>query len=187
MRRLLSILIVAAAFVAGTPLYAQGKPSGGGGGRQGLSVATGFMALANSTSQGGQGATGSTVLTQTDITWHEGWWAAGAFVQYDKQGTAQMDFGAGPRLELTFEPFYLEFGYALFMKRYFVDRAVAEQAGGATHLGLGVRTALGAGGWYLQSSYKYRTQTIKTQDGRDLDQPITQIDGYPLFGIGVGF
>ena len=173
-------------FLNGTAV-AQGGAGGSSSGRTGISIATGVMALFNSTSQGGQGAQGSTVLTQTDVSYHDNWWAAGVYIQYDKQGDSQTDYSAGPRLELAFDPFYVEVGYALQMNRYYIDRAVAEQSGGSTHFGLGVRTKLGASAWFLQSSYKYRTQKISTQDGKDLDEPITQTDGYPLFGIGVGF
>ncbi len=159
--------------------------------REGISLATGIMALTNSTTQGGQGAKGSTFLTQTDITYHGGWWAAGIYAQYDKQGDSETDLAAGPRLEATFDPFYIEVGYAAVMNRSFTDRAIAEQSGTGLNLGLGARFSLsGAGegpGAFMQFAYKYRTQSVKTQDDAKLDEPITQTDGYPLFGIGIGF
>src|SRR5690606_12490818 len=115
-------------------------------------------------------------LTQTDMTYHSGYWAAGLYVQFDKQGDSETDFAYGPRLELTLDPFYFELGYAISVSRTYVDRAIEQQDGTGYHLGVGTRTAIGTGGWYLQSSYKYRTQTILSQDGEDLDEPITQID-----------
>lgn len=159
--------------------------------RSGFSIATGAMALTNATKQGGQGAEGSTVLTQTDLSWHDGWYGAGLFVQYDKQGSNETDVAAGPRLELTFDPFYVELGYAAKLNRSFVDRAIAEQTGSGYHLTLGARFAIGGGtadsGAFLFGAYKYRIQSVTHQDEAELDEPITQTDGYPLFGLGVGF
>lgn len=154
--------------------------------RQGMSTAFGVMALTNSTKQGGQGTEGSTVLTQWDATWHFDWYAAGIFVQYDKQGDSETDFAAGPRLELTYNPFYFGIGYMLTMSRNFTDRAIAKQTGGGNFVELGVRSQLDPM-FFIQSSYKYRTQTIKSQDDEDLSEPITQVDGYPLFGLGMQF
>jgi hypothetical protein len=160
--------------------------------RNGFSFATGVMAMTNSTVQGGQGSKGSTLLTQTDFSYHHGWWGWGVFAQYDKQGDSEVDTSAGPRLELTFDPFYIEYGYAAMMNRSFTDRAIAEQTGSGSILGLGARFSLGAatpdtGGAFMQFSYKYRMQSIKKQDKAELGEPITQTDGYPLFGIGYGF
>jgi hypothetical protein len=155
--------------------------------RNGFSFATGIMALTNSTSQGGQGSKGSTLLTQTDATYHGGYWGAGLFFQYDKQGDSEVDTATGLRLEGTLDPFYLEYAYAFRMNRSFTDRAIAEQEGKGNTVGIGARFGIGTGLAFMQFSYKYRTQTVTTQDGEDLEQPITQIDGYPLFGIGIGF
>lgn len=163
-----------------------------------ISFATGMMALTNSTKQGGQGAEGSTLLTQTDFNYHGSWWGAGLFFQYDKQGKNEIDTAYGPRLEATLNPFYIELAYAMAMNRSFTDRAIAEQQGKGYTLGLGARFPLGASaggasteggvsGWFMQFSYKQRIQTVVKQDGKKLDEPITQTDGYPLFGIGVGF
>jgi hypothetical protein len=159
--------------------------------RDGLSLDVSAMALTNATKQGGRGAEGSTVLTQSDFDWHDGWYAAGVFVQYDKQGSAETDIAAGPRLEATFDPFFVELGYAVSMTRSFTDRAIADQKGKAYVLGLGARFGIAGGndndGPFLQFSYKYRVQTISSQDGKALDQSVTQTDGYPLFGLGLGF
>lgn len=160
-----------------------------------ITAATGIMALSNSTRQGGQGSEGSTFLSQTDISYHGAWWAVGAFFQYDKQGKSEIDTASGPRLEVFWKAFYLDYAYGLQMNRSYNDRAVAEQTGSSSTLGLGARfnltgsTTEGSGlkGVFLQFSYKIRTQTVKKQDGRDLSEPIIQKDGYPLFGIGVGF
>lgn len=156
-------------------------------GFEGISVATGVMALTNSTKQGGQGAEGSTILTQTDVTYNGTWWGAGAFFQYDQQGKNEKDTAAGLRLEAHLDPFYAELGYALMMNRSFTDRAIAEQTGKALTLGLGARFESSTPGIFYQFAYKLRTQTITEQDGEPLDEPITQTDGYPLFGIGVHF
>lgn len=163
-----------------------------------ITMATGFMALANSTSQGGQGSEGSTFLSQTDLSYHGSWWALGAFFQYDKQGKAEIDTASGPRFEVFYKPFYLEYAYGMQMNRSFKDRAIAEQTGKSSTIGIGARFKLGAStsnasggaglqGLFLQFSYKIRTQTISEQDGHGLDQAIVQKDTYPLFGLGVGF
>ncbi len=160
-----------------------------------ITAATGIMALSNSTKQGGQGSEGSTFLSQTELSYHGSWWALGAFFQYDKQGKAEIDTASGPRLEVFWKPFYFDYAHGLQMNRSFKDRAIAEQTGSSSTLGLGVRFALGAAskegsglkGVFLQFSYKMRTQMIKKQDGKDLDEAIVQKDAYPLFGIGAGF
>lgn len=161
-----------------------------------ISFATGFMALSNSTKQGGQGAEGSTVLTQTDLSYHGSWWGAGLFFQYDRQGESEIDTASGPRIEFFFHPFYFEYAYGVQMNRSFTDRAIAEQEGTSSTLGIGARFGLSGGGssgasplkgFFLQFSYKSRTQMIKEQDGKKLDEPITQSDTYPLFGLGFGF
>ncbi len=160
-----------------------------------ITIASGIMALSNSTHQGGQGAEGSTFLSQTDISYHGAWWALGAFFQYDKQGRSEIDTASGPRLELAWKPFYIDYAYGLQMNRSYTDRAIAEQTGHSSTIGVGARFNLteakaeGAGlkGFFLQFSYKMRTQTIQKQDGKPLDQAIVQKDGYPLFGIGAGF
>lgn len=164
-----------------------------------ISFATGVMGLSNSTKQGGQGSEGSTILTQTDLTYHGSWWGMGLFYQHDKQGSHETDNAYGPRLELTWNPFYLEYAYALKLNRSFTDRSIAEQEGNAFQLALGTRFALGASagaggdlaggvsGAFLQFSYILRTQNIIKQDGEKLDESIVQNDGYPLFGIGFGF
>lgn len=165
------------------------------GGERGMHLALGAMALTNSTSQGGQGPSGSTILTQTELTYHGEWWGAGTFFQYDRQGSNQTDTALGPKLELHHGPFYLEGGYALLMQRAFTDRSIAKQTGSAWVLGMGVRFMLsatpggtgGGPGFFLQFTYKYRIQSIKKQDEAELSEPITQKDGYPLFGIGLLF
>jgi hypothetical protein len=168
--------------------------------RTGISFATGVMAMTNSTKQGGQGSAGSTFLTDTNFTYHGGWWGAGLFGQYDKQGDSEVDTAAGPRLEIGYDPFYLELAYAYLMNRSFTDRAIAEQTGTGTIIGVGARFALGAGGGggggagattppgaFMQFTYKYRVQTVTKQDKAPLDEKIVQTDGYPLIGIGYGF
>ncbi len=163
----------------------------------GVSATVGVMAMSNSTKQGGQGTEGSTFLSQTNLTWHGSWWGLGLFAQRDSQGKSEVDTAYGPRLELTWNPFYLEYGYAMRLNRSFTDRAIAEQEGTGSMLAIGTRFGLGAAkstpgvggiqGLFLQFTYTLRTQTVKTQDGEKLDEAIVQTDGYPLFGIGYGF
>ncbi len=169
-------------------------PGSGGGSKtaSGQSMSTGLMVLASSTVQGGQGPQGSTILTHTEYNYHGGWWSAGLFYQYDRQGTVQQDSAYGPKLEFNWQVFYLEMGYAMSVIRAFTDRAVAQETGDGYFLGLGVRFALGGksggqGGWFFQGSYKYRTQNIKKRDGTTLSEPIVQTDGYPLAGVGYRF
>ena len=144
-----------------------------------------MMALTNSTKQGGQGTEGSTILTQLEGTWHFDWYAAGMFVQYDRQGDSETDFSVGPRIEFTLNPFYLGLGYMAIMSRNFTDRAIEKQSGSGHFIELGVRSQLQGTPFFLQTSYKYRTQIIEEQDGEELSEPITQVDGYPLFSVGM--
>lgn len=98
-------------------------------------------------------------------------------------------------MEVFWKPFYLDYFYGLQMNRAYQDRAIAEQTGKSSTLGLGVRFNLGAAsaegsglkGVFLQFSYKMRSQMINKQDGQDLSEAIVQKDAYPLFGIGAGF
>jgi hypothetical protein len=152
------------------------------------------MFFFNSTEQGGAGPSGSTLLTQTELIFSGKFWSLGVFYQFDKQGTDQTDSGLGPKAELHWKFLYAEFGYSLIMTRAFTDRSIAKQTGSGMYYGVGVRFPLkgGAGaragkGVYLQFNYKFRTQSVTTQDGVDLDQPITQVDGYPTFGLGYDF
>lgn len=150
------------------------------------------MLLNSSTKQGGDGPQGSTILTHSEIQYNQSWWGFGLFVQYDRHGNNQQDMAYGPKLELVYLPFYLEIGYALAAERNFNDRSIAKQSGSGTVIGLGVRFKLGmaqgpGGGMFFQASYKYRTQNLSKQDGVKLDEPIVQMDGYPVFGLGYQF
>jgi hypothetical protein len=159
--------------------------------RTGMAFSTGLMALTNATTQGGNGTAGSTVLTESACLWADGWYGAGAFFQYDKQGDSEVDTAAGPRLELLYDPFFVALEYALMMNRSFTDRAIAEQKGHGFAIEIGARFGIGGGGddsgAFLFGSYVYRMQTVSRQDGKALDEEITQTDGYPLFGLGIGF
>ena len=81
---------IAAAFImtAGSIAYAQGAMPGSGG----LSVAFSGMYLSSSTEQGGAGADGSTLLTETELMYSDTWFNYGALIQFDAQGSAQTDF-----------------------------------------------------------------------------------------------
>ncbi len=164
------------------------------GGERGLHLSISGMALTNSSQQGGSGPSGSTILSQTDLIWHGPWWGLGVFGQYDKQGSNETDTAFGPKLELHWNVFYAELGYAALMQRAFTDRSIAKQTGYAWLYGGGVRVPLGgqpgqqsSSGFFLQFSYKFRTQTLKMQDNVALGDPIIQSDGYPLMGLGYHF
>jgi hypothetical protein len=164
-------------------------------GARGLHLALGAMALTNSSEQGGEGPSGSTILTQTDFFYNWGSYGFGAFVQWDKQGANENDLSLGPKIELGAGPFYIEAGYAVMAQRSFTDRSIEKQTGKGWAFGIGVRVPLSgqggsaqaASGAFLQFSYKYRIQKIEKQDDAELADPITQKDGYPLFGIGYVF
>jgi hypothetical protein len=166
---------------------------------KGFRAAASGMALFNSSQQGGQGPSGSTLLTHADLVYSGKFWSVGAFGQFDKQGGSETDTAIGPKIELHYNVFYLEGGWAPFMHRAFTDRSIALQTGSAWLMGVGVRVSLGGGkapvpkggsgprGMFLQFSYKYRVQLIDKQDSVVLSDPIIQRDGYPLFGIGYKF
>jgi hypothetical protein len=158
------------------------------------SLTTGLMLMTNSTEQGGQGPEGSTLLTHSELYRDFNWWGVGTFFQYDKQGTAEVDTAIGPMAHMFFGPFYAELGYALMLNQGFTDRTVANRKGTALYYGIGVRVGLGqaasnpaAKGFFLDFSYKFRTQFIKEQDGVILTEKITQKDSYPIFGLGMAF
>jgi hypothetical protein len=159
-------------------------------GSRGMHFAAGGMALTNSSEQGGQGPSGSTLLTHSDLFYNWDWYGFGAFFQFDKQGSAETDINLGPKVDLSAGPFYFETGYAVLAQRAYTDRSIARQTGGGWLFGVGVRVPLGqaggqqTGGAFLQFSYKYRMLTIKKQDDVLLAEPIRQKDGYPIFGIG---
>lgn len=164
-------------------LLASGPASAG----EGFLTSVSVMALTNSTKQGGQGSSGSTILTETELTYHGSFWGVGGYFQYDRQGKPEVDTAAGPKVELYADPFYLEFGYAAFMQRAFNDRSVASQRGKGSQLGVGLRSPLPGSSFFFQFSYKYRTQVVEKQDDQAMDEPLTQVDGYPLFGVGMQF
>lgn len=162
-------------------------------GSKGFHISLTGMALTSSTSQGGQGPQGSTILTHADLFYNFSFWGIGMYMQYDIQGTSQTDTAIGPKAELHLGPFYFELGYAAMMSRAFTDRSIAKQGGSGWLMGLGVRFSGGkgrrgrGGGWFFQATYKYRQQFISNQDGSPLSEPIFQIDGYPVFGFGYRF
>jgi hypothetical protein len=186
-------LLLIFALAVGVDVWAQraSAPSAPGQKKQLISVSA--MALTSSTQQGGQGPSGSTVLSQSEYVYALPNFGLGFFFLYDMQGSAEKDSAYGPKLELYLEPFFLEFGYIVTAKRAYTDRTIADQTGDGMFYGLGARFNLGAAGgkgasgWFFQASYKFRTFNIKKQDGSQLDEPIKQADGYPLIGIGYQF
>lgn len=143
--------------------------------------------LASSTTQGGAGPSGSSLLTHTEYVYNWKYLGIGFFTQYDMQGSAEKDSAYGPKIEFKFGPkFYAEIDYAMSAKRAYTDRNIAEQTGDGMIYGVGYRFDLGKV-LIFQASYKYRMLTIKKQDGIDLTQTIQQNDGYPAVGFGYGF
>lgn len=167
---------------AGSLAYAQGAMPGAGG----LSVAFSGMYLSSSTEQGGAGADGSTLLTETELMYSDTWFNYGALLQFDAQGSAQTDVEIAYKVEYEMAPFYVEAAYSLYVKRTFTDRSIAEQTGTGYRFGGGVRVPLTMfPSMFMQFSLKSRTQIIDEQDGKPLDENITQSDLYPAFGIGM--
>ena len=170
-----------------------GQAKGGGGGSSGGKhfFGTGIMFLNSETKQGGAGPTGSTLLSQTDFIrmWKK--LGYGITFNYDKHGKNQTDSSYGLKLEYHIDIFYLEFGYLMKATRAYTDRSIAEETGSGMLYGFGARFPIGrggkGGGSFFHASYKVKTQTLKQQDGVDITEPITQTDGYPLFGFGYNF
>ena len=180
----LTILTLGTLFVgvSSKKAIAQGVPGQGGGLYFGFSM----MYLASSTEQGGQGADGSTFLTETEVLSKGTWFNYGALLQYDSQGSSQSDTELGYKVELDLSPLYLEVGQSFLVQRSFTDRSIASQEGYGYRFGVGFRTPLAVlPGFYMQFSYKQRTQVIEEQDGKPLDEKIIQTDTYPVFGLGM--
>jgi hypothetical protein len=163
---------------------------------RGLHLAITAMALGSSTRQGGQGPSGSSLMTHSDLVFNFPLIGIGMFLEYDAHGTSQTDLGYGPKAELHLGPFYVEAGYTYGVKRSYTDRSIAADTGTGWIAGIGVRigapTAKKSGsrgrkGWFFQAAYRYRNQTITKQDGVDLGERINQYDGYPTIGFGYLF
>ncbi len=194
MKKLLRNLICAGIFFT-SPIVLAGAPAkGGSSGSKGHHFGAGVMALSSSTQQGGQGPTGSTLLTHSEYLYNFENWGLGLFYLMDKQGSSETDTSFGPKLEIYFGAFYIDVGYAMTVTRAYTDRSVANETGSGMYYGLGTRFGLGAarggpagGGWYFFANYKFRTYTINKQDGVELGEKIIQKDNYPIFGLGYHF
>lgn len=152
-------------------------------------VSIGFMALNSSTTQGGAGPTGSSILTQSEFVWAYPKFGVGLVFDYDLHGTNEKDSAYGLKVEGYYRSFFVELGYLMSAKRAYTDRAIAEETGSGMIFGLGARFQLkgGSNGPFFHASYKLKTQTLNKQDGIDLSEPIKQQDGYPIFGFGFSF
>ena len=167
-------------FVMSNSAYGQGPASKGG-----LYMSYGIMYLASSTSQGGKGAEGSTLLSEAELINKTSFINYGFLVQYDSQGSAQNDLEIAYKIEFEIAPFYIEAGSSLYVQRVFTDRSIANQEGTGYRFGVGVRVPLNSlPGFSMQFSYKQRTQKIEQQDGKPLSEDIEQVDTYPIFGLG---
>jgi hypothetical protein len=160
---------------------------GGGSGKARKIVSVGAMALSSTTVQGGTGPAGSTILTQSEFVWGFNYVGIGAMFDYDLHGSNEKDSAYGIKVEGYLSNFYLELGYLISAKRAYTDRAIAAETGTGLVYGFGARFPIGSKGAFFHASYKFKTQTLTKQDGVALSEPITQKDGYPLFGFGYSF
>jgi hypothetical protein len=154
-------------------------------------MSVGIMALNSSTSQGGAGPQGSSILTRSEFIWAYPRFGYGVLFDYDLHGSNEKDSAYGIKVETYLSNFYLELGYLISAKRAYTDRAIAEETGTGLVLGLGARFSFsksGSGnGPFFHASYKIKTQNLNKQDGVSLTEPIKQEDGYPVFGFGFTF
>lgn len=153
-------------------------------------VSVGFMALNSSTTQGGAGPSGSSILTRSEFVWAYNRFGFGAIFDYDLHGTNEKDSAYGIKVEGYLSNFYLEIGYLISAKRAYTDRAIAEETGDGMVYGLGARFPLkssSGSGPFFHASYKLKMQTLKKQDGIEINEAIKQQDGYPVFGFGFSF
>ena len=162
-----------------------------GSGKARKIISVGAMILNSSTTQGGAGPSGSTVLTQSEFVWAYDRVGFGALFDYDLHGSNEKDSAYGIKVEAYLSRFYFEVGYLLSAKRTYTDRAIAAETGTGLIYGFGARFPLsgkgGSSGAFFHASYKIKTQTLNKQDGVEISEPITQKDGYPLFGFGYSF
>lgn len=161
----------------------------GGGTKARKIISTGLMILSSSTSQGGAGPSGSSVLTSSEFVLAYNHFGYGGLFNYDLHGTNEKDSSYGIKVEAYLSKFYFELGYLIAAKRAYTDRSIAEETGTGLIYGLGARFPFSGNGngAFFHASYKFKTQTLKKQDGVDLSEPIKQTDGYPLFGFGYSF
>ena len=160
------------------------------GGKAKKSISVGIMALNSSTTQGGAGPSGSSILTRSEMLWSYDHFGYGVIFDYDLHGSNEKDSAYGIKLEATVSNFFFELGYLMSAKRAYTDRSIAEETGTGFVFGLGARFSLSRGGNsgpFFHASYKMKNQTLTKQDGVDLSESITQQDGYPVFGFGVSF
>jgi hypothetical protein len=165
-------------------------------GSRGLHLSVTAMALSSSTHQGGEGPSGSSLLTHSDLIFNFPLVGIGFFLQFDKHGASQSDLGYGPKAEIHLGPFYTELAYTPVVKRTYTDRSIAGDSGTGWMVGLGVRFGATGGkksgkggrkGWFFQAVYRYRNQHITKQDGATLGEAINQYDTYPTIGFGYLF
>lgn len=163
--------------------------SRGGGSKARKIFSTGLMMLNSSTTQGGSGPSGSSVLTQSEFIWAYQRVGFGAVFNYDLHGSNEKDSSYGIKVEGYIKKFYLEVAYLISAKRAYTDRAIASETGTGLMYGFGARFPLSnkTNGFFFHASYKIKTQTLTDQDGTALSESITQTDGYPILGFGFSF
>ncbi len=171
-----------------TATYAQKAGSSSGGKAKKL-LSLSAMILNSSTTQGGAGPSGSSVLTRTEFIWAYERVGFGPLFDYDLHGSNEKDSAYGIKFEAYISKFYFELGYLVSAKRAYTDRAIESETGTGYVYGIGARFPLSTGGSgsFFQASYKFKTQKLDKQDGVDLSESITQTDGYPVFGFGYSF
>ena len=153
-------------------------------------ISVGVMILNSSTSQGGAGPSGSSILTRSEFVWAYNHVGFGPIFDYDLHGSNEKDSAYGIKVEAYIAKFYFELGYLISAKRAYTDRAIAAETGTGLVYGLGARFPLSGKegrGPFFHASYKFKTQTLNKQDGVEISEPIKQTDGYPVFGFGMAF
>ncbi len=83
--------------------YSQGK---GSSGRKIISI--GAMALNSSTSQGGAGPSGSSILTRSEFVYAKERWGVGLLFDYDLHGANEKDSAYGIKFETYISNFFFE-------------------------------------------------------------------------------
>ncbi|MBC7753971.1 MAG: hypothetical protein H7Z71_07020 [Moraxellaceae bacterium] len=169
-------------------LSASAQKSSSSGSKKILS--TGIMLLSSSTTQGGVGPSGSSMLSRSEFIWAYQHFGYGAMFDYDLHGSNEKDSAYGIKFEAYLSKFYLELGYLIAAKRAYTDRAIAEETGTGFVYGVGARFPFSNNsgkGFFFHASYKFKTQTFTKQDGIEISEPIKQSDGYPVLGFGWSF
>jgi len=180
-----SILFALCSFCALTIPAPRAFGQGAGSGNSFLAGGS-FLYLSNSTTQGGTGAKGYSLITEGEILYSSPYLASGAFFNYEHQGQYERDSSFGYKMQLGYGGAYFEYGYAFLATRAFTDRSIAQQRGTASQWGFGLRVTSALFPRILfQLNIKTRTQVLTKQDGKTLDEGIIQTNTFPLLGVAI--